>query len=181
MENALSFVSFVEVSQLPNCTPLLFRLGCRGYKRLIHYDVKHGLTWWTGGLGLVKRSTRTWGRSLFRVEGGAPSRLYRLCPTIHSSWTLRFSTIDSFPCDLKETVIVMGLQKRWILECGAFMEFITLIDLSMTWRRPGAVSKDDIHLSGSFRRVSRDLCRWRAEKMVYVRRTKRMRRRFRQR
>jgi hypothetical protein len=41
--------------------------------------------------------------------------------------------IDSFPCDLKETVIVMGLQKRWILECGAIMEFITLIDLSMTF------------------------------------------------
>ena len=36
------------------------------------------------------------------------------------------------------------------------MEFITLIDLSMTWRRPGAVSNNDIHLSGSFRRVSRD-------------------------
>jgi hypothetical protein len=110
--------------------------------------------------------------------GGAPSRL---CPTIHSSWTLRFSMIDSFPCDLKETVIVMGLQKRWILECGSFMEFITLIDLSMTWRRPGAISNNDIDLSGSFRWVSRDLCRWMAEKMVYVRRTKRMRRRFRQR
>jgi hypothetical protein len=29
-------LSFVEVSQLPKWNPLLFQLGCRGYKRLIH-------------------------------------------------------------------------------------------------------------------------------------------------
>jgi hypothetical protein len=62
---------------------------------------------------LVKRSTRTWGRrcSAWRAGGAPPSR---------PSWLLNDPLVldvtiqhDWFPCDLKENVIVMGLQRRW--------------------------------------------------------------------
>jgi len=78
---------------------------------ILFYDVKHGHGDGEEGLACLGEAIHENVRAVAVPRGGgAPSRL---CRTIHSSWTLRFSTIDSFRCDLKETVIVMGLQRRW--------------------------------------------------------------------
>jgi hypothetical protein len=103
-----------RMQQMAPSFPRTFFVGSYNQKRwygTLYYDVKHGHGDGEEGLACLGEAIHENVRAVAVPRGGdAPSRL---CPTIHSSWTLRFSTIDSFPCDLKETVIVMGLQRRW--------------------------------------------------------------------
>jgi hypothetical protein len=118
MENSLSFVSFVsfvEVSQLPNCNPLLFRLGCRGYKRLLHslnaYEISYhhhtktenpwrlskGLRFLAGISSLSTSYCRLQSRPLLDIPSVQNS--YRITYQLHTKMenSLSFVKVTPFP------------------------------------------------------------------------------------